>query len=141
MKELKTLKELIDKDVVNLQKELAVRQNQDVEAAVLDKVSSHRSNEAGSQPYDDLPNNVKAAVYIEIKAQLLKQLKDLDEREMETVNELKQKLQDEKRNSLQKIKTDLKNAGSTGDQKEFSKTMSKFEKERKSAEKALEDKY
>ena len=47
MKELKTLKELIDKDVVNLKKELAVRQNQEVEAAVFEKLSSHRDSESG----------------------------------------------------------------------------------------------
>ena len=47
MKELKTLKELIDKDVVNLKKELAVRQNQEVEEAVLEKLSSHRESESG----------------------------------------------------------------------------------------------
>ena len=50
-------------------------------------------------------------------------------------------MQEEKRNSLSKIKADLKNAGSTGDKKDFSKTMTKFEQERKSIEDGLEEKF
>ena len=42
---------------------------------------------------------------------------------MATIKDLKEKLNEEKRNSLSKIKTDLKNAGSMGDKKDFSKTM------------------
>jgi len=69
MKELKTLKELCDKDVANLQKELAQRQNQDVEVAVLEAVeSTHRSSELGKASHEALPGQVKAAVYIEIRA-------------------------------------------------------------------------
>ena len=46
VKELKTLKELCDKDVVGLQKELAIKQNEDIETAVLQAVeTSHRSHE------------------------------------------------------------------------------------------------
>jgi len=60
---------------------------------------------------------------------------------MAAVVELKAKLEAEKRDSLAKIKGDLKNAGTTGDSKEFSKAMHKYDKQRKSAEKMLEARF
>lgn len=90
---------------------------------------------------EKLPNNVKAAVYLQIRSQLLDELKRLDEKEMETTEKLREKILKRKQEAMQVLKKPLTETGKTGDDKALHKALKEFETQRKLSNQKLDEEF